>query len=111
MCLKTKREAGLVFISSEDAEYKKLGAVFLNGVYLDGRTEKFAGYDCVGIVEGDLRPGIWNCRLHGYPNPCKTFLWSCMHGTLFWRGFVVDQCDSKAIVHAMQAYTEQRQMI
>jgi len=106
-----KKDAELVLVPSEDAEYVKLGAVFLNGVYLDGMTEEFAGYDCVGIVKGNLRSGIWNCRLHRYPNPCKAFIWPCKHSTLFWRGFVMDQQDSKAIVHAMQAYTEQSQII
>lgn len=104
-------ENSLVFISSEHYLFDRLNATYLNGIYFDGMTQDHFNYDCCGVIQGSIRPGIFDCRILDYPNPCKAFIWECKNSNLFWRGFVVDINDAAAIQKAEDAYNERKQIL
>lgn len=101
----------LTFISSEHPLWDALHPTYLNGIYFDGMTEEHFSYDCCGLLHGAITPGIFDCTIHDYPNPCKAFIWEHERTPIFWRGLVVDAQDTASIEKAKQAYNERKQFL
>lgn len=99
---------------------------YAGGIYLDGAVETANHYDCVELINYDGLPtvdqtdsfettirrsvipdGIHECKVYGYENPCKLFLWHYnQSGHLQYRGLIVDTTDPVSLKYATKKYNE-----
>lgn len=109
--LRPTMQKHLILISSEHPLFYSLNATYINGVYFDGMTQTHFQNDCCGIIQGTVVPGVFDCTIIGYSNPCKAFIWESEHSQLLWRGLVVDINEAGALQKAEIAYSERKQFL
>jgi hypothetical protein len=100
----------------EDGDQKWHG---IGGIYLHGKVEDFFGYDIVAVAKDDLdelraasnegRGGV-ECQVDGYQGKTLLFVWKAEQDLFptadFYRGFIVDAEDEKAVKYACAKFNE-----